>query len=132
MRILVVGVSGRVLGLDRASGDVVWRVPLRDAAREEVFLTVTTDTVYASAHAPHVFAFDYQTGILRWTADTTCAGRASIVISGGDVFVAKGGTIDCFGLDGARRWSQRMDPEDARTALGFPGNVVQADDTGMA
>ena len=66
-----------------------------------------------------------------WRASTKKTGRATIVVQGDRIHVAKSGVVDCFSWEGILVWSQQLPVMGTgRLALGFPGNVVQADDPG--
>jgi outer membrane protein assembly factor BamB len=129
--VLVIGIHGQVLGVDAASGEIRWQDGLKGGGYGEVALAISETHVVASALHGKVFCFRYPTGEPLWEASTSAMGRATIVIEGELVFVAKNGEVDCFSLDGRRLWSQPLKGKSVgRIALGFPGNVVQADDRG--
>jgi outer membrane protein assembly factor BamB len=87
--------------------------------------------VLLSGHAPRLFCLEYATGKIFWEAETTGGGRASIVVEGKHIFVAKGGEVNCFDWKGKRRWSQPLSGAGrGRAALGFSDNVRQADEHG--
>lgn len=128
---LVVGISGRLFGIDRATGDVRWQYAIPGWVKGEVFLAVRYGLVIASAFSGRIVALDYQSGAERWIAETTASGRASIVVESDLIVCAKGGYVDAFDHAGAKRWSQPLrGAGQGRIALGFPGNVAQADDAG--
>ena len=65
-----------------------------------------------------MYAIERETGQLRWHNE----------LAGGG---SKSGYLDCFAPDGTRKWSQPLrGAGTGRAALGYPGNVVQADDIG--
>jgi outer membrane protein assembly factor BamB len=126
--LLVVALRGVVVALDRTSGREVWRNELEAGGLGAVYLVVEHDLVFASAAGSGVFALEYATGATRWTASTTGAGRATILVEDDAVFVAKGGYLDCFGLDGQPRWKQELSGLGSGPAsLAFPGHEAQAD-----
>jgi outer membrane protein assembly factor BamB len=129
--ILIVGIGGQVVGIDAATGQTRWEDGLKGGGYGEVALAATERHVFASAAGSMLFCFNYSTGELLWRADTTSSGRATIVVQGERVFVAKGGEVNCFTLDGRRQWSQKLPGKGfGSIAMGFPGNLVQADDPG--
>jgi len=129
--ILVVGISGHVLGLERATGAIRWRNNLKGGGSAEVFLGFRFGVLVVSAAGDAVFRLDYQTGATLWSAETQASGRASIVIEPDLIVVAKGGYLDAFDHDGRKLWGQPLSGMGTgRVALGFPGNVAQADDPG--
>lgn len=129
--ILIVGIDGRVVGIDTATGRVQWEDGLKGGGYGEVALAATEQYVFASAGSDMLFCFQYSTGQLLWKAETTSSGRATLVVQGDRVYVAKCGEVDCFAFDGRRLWSQKLAGKGlGRIAMGFPGNIVQADDIG--
>lgn len=129
--ILVVGMSGKVFGLDRTTGEVRWNNDLRGGGFGEVFLAVGYGVVIASAFGKAIFCLDYLTGETRWSDTTQTSGRATIVIEPDQIVCAKDGYVDCFAPDGRKLWQQPLKGQGVgRMALGYPGNVAQADDKG--
>lgn len=129
--ILIVGINGRVIGIDTASGQPRWEDGLKGGGYGEVALAATDRLVFASATGAMLFCFEYATGQLVWKSETTSSGRASVVVQDERVYVAKGGEIDCFTFEGRRVWAQGLPGRGLGSiALGFPGNIVQADDRG--
>lgn len=129
--LLLVALGGKLVALDHSSGAIRWEDGLKGGGYGEVALASAHGRVVASAQSAKVFCYRYATGELVWTASTSSMGRASIVIEGDKVFVAKGGEIDCFSLDGAKLWTQALKGKGIGTAaIGFPGNIVQGDDRG--
>ena len=125
--ILVVGISGTVLGIDRATGRTVWRTDLPGWRGGAVFLAMRYGLVVVSSESDQLAALDYRTGATRWTARTGAAGRATIVIESDLIVCAKGGWLDAFDHEGRRFWTEELGLGAAVMSLGFPGNVVQAD-----
>ena len=129
--ILVVGIHGKVLGLDRATGQIRWSNDLRGGGYGEVFLAVGYGVVIASAVGAAIYCLDYLTGETRWSDSTQASGRATIVIEPDQIVCSKGGYVDCYTPDGTRLWQQPLSGQGlGRVALGYPGNVAQADDKG--
>lgn len=130
--IAVVGIHGKVVGLARKTGAIVWENGLAGGGYGEVFLVVTGGQVFASALGRRLFCLDYRTGAMLWESETSGAGRASIVVEDDLVLVSKGGQVDCFERDGSEHlWTQPLKGKSVgRAALGFPDNVAQADDPG--
>jgi len=129
--VLVVGLNGKLFGLERATGEPRWSFELPGWQRGEVFLAIRYGLVVASSHVDSISALDYLTGTLRWTSATTQSGRATIVVEHDVIVCAKNGYLDCYDHQGARRWAQPLSGQGlGRAALGFPGNVAQADDVG--
>ncbi|MBI5516275.1 MAG: PQQ-binding-like beta-propeller repeat protein [Deltaproteobacteria bacterium] len=127
--ILVFALQGRVGGMDRSTGEVRWLREFGDGG--EVFLVVTDEVVLASSDAPELWCLDYTTGKALWQSPTTGRGRATIVLDRDQVVVAKGGYVNCFDRTGKHLWSNLLKGYGTgRIALGFPGNVAQADDQG--
>ncbi len=129
--LLVVGLKGKVYALDRATGDVRWQNDLPDGGRGEVALAVGYGVVIVSAFGSRIFCLDYLTGAERWSQSTQAGGRATVLIEPDQIVCAKGGYVDCYTPDGRSLWAQPLQGAGlGRVALGYPGNVVQADDPG--
>lgn len=129
--ILVVALAGVVAGLDRASGEVRWKNELRSGGLGEVFIAIGYGAIVASASGAKLFCLDYLTGETRWEAATSASGRTTIVMEPDRIICAKGGYLDCFDPHGERMWQQPLRGYGVgRIAMGFPGNVAQADDPG--
>jgi outer membrane protein assembly factor BamB len=131
--VLVVGLNGRVFGLERTSGAVRWvfQLDIGGLGSYEVFLAIRYGVVVASSWGDQIVVLDYQTGALRWAAKTTSPGRATILLETDVVICAKSGYLDCFDHYGQRLWSQPLTGYGGGgTALGFPGNIAQADEPG--
>jgi hypothetical protein len=129
--VLVVGLSGHVYGIARATGELLWANNLRGGGFGEVFIAVGYGVVIASAGGAALYCIDYLTGNDRWAVATQASGRATIVIEPDQIVCAKGGYIDCFSPDGNKLWSQPLKGAGVgRIALGYPGNIAQADDPG--
>lgn len=129
--VLVVGTNGRVCGVDRATGSILWNSDLPKGSYGEVFIAIGYGVVIASADGAMIFCLDYLTGAERWRSPTTAGGRATIVMEPDQIVCAKGGYIDCFDPDGHHLWSQPLRGFGVgRVSLGLPGNVAQADGIG--
>lgn len=129
--VVVIGISGKLIGVDAATGETRWENNMKGGGYGAVGLAITDDKIFASAASAMIFCLSYPDGEQLWTADTSASGRSSIVVEGDRVFVSKGGEIDCYTLDGKRVWSQALKGAGVgRTAIGVPHNVVQSDDYG--
>jgi outer membrane protein assembly factor BamB len=129
--LLVVGLGGRVVALDRATGEVTWTNDLPGGSFGEVFIAVDFGVVLASAHGDVIYCLDYLTGMERWRAKTSASGRATIIIEPDQIFCAKSGYVDSFDPAGQKLWTQPLRGKGVgRVALGLPGNFAQADDPG--
>lgn len=127
--ILVAALDGHVYGLDRTTGEVRWHNGLPGGGTDEIFLAIGYGVVVVSAHRSRLFCLDYLTGETRWEHTTQTAGRATIVVEPDQIVCAKGGYVDCFSPDGKLLWQQPLrGAGQGRIALGYPGNVAQADE----
>lgn len=127
--ILVIGIKGTVLGLDRATGAIRWENGLPGGGFGDVFLAMRYGCVVASAREAKVFCLDYLTGATRWESPTGGIGRATIIVEPELILVGKGGYVDAFDHDGKRLWSQDLPGKGVGgVALGCWGNVAQSDD----
>lgn len=122
--ILVVAFNGKVYGLEPTTGREVWRYEIKGAVPGIAF---DGDRVYATGYEG-LAALDYLTGREIWRVKAAFGASKSIVIAqGGLVFIAWTGEVECYTRDGQRLWAQPFKGEGyAETAIGFPGNFVQA------
>ncbi len=129
--ILILGISGKLVGIDSSTGQVRWENGMKGGGYGEVGIAATTEYVFASAQSAKLFCLRYGSGEELWVVDTSSMGRATIVVEDDRVYVAKSGVVDCFTFDGSCVWTQRLEGKGfGRIAMGFPGNIVQADDAG--
>jgi len=129
--ILVVGINGKLLGIDRATGEVKWEDPLEGGGYGEVYIVWLRDVMFVSAGGKSVFCFRYPTGRKLWYAETSAPGRATMLVQGAHLFVAKGGEVECFTHDGAKLWTQALPGRSQdNITLALPGLVAQADNAG--
>ena len=127
--VLVIGINGVVLGVDRASGTPRWRTDLASEGGS-VFLAVGYGVVIASSLGATLYCLDFLTGVVRWRRPTRSRGRASILIEPDHIICAKGSIVECVGPRGESMWELEVrEGGFQRTALGYPGNVTQADDS---
>ena len=126
---LIVALQGRVVGLHIDTGDVIWHNELQGSGLSWVALAVNDDWVFASASAARVFCLNRSTGETVWSQKTGGLGRATILLDGEKVFVAKAGQVDWYHCEtGDPIWSQDLHKlGKCSVALGLTHNVVQAD-----
>ena len=107
--ILVVGLNGVVVGLDKQNGEILWKNELKGGGLGEIALEIVGSRVLASAEGDKLFCLDYQTGSTIWEAKTThVGGEATILVRGERIFISKWGYTDCFSWEGAKLWSQDL------------------------
>jgi outer membrane protein assembly factor BamB len=129
--VVVIGISGKLIGVDSVNGQVRWENGMKGGGYGAVALAITDDRIYATAASAVLFCLSYPNGEQLWTAATSASGRGSIIVDGDVVIVSKGGEVDGFSLEGAHLWRQQLKGQGVgRTAVGVPHNVVQADDMG--
>lgn len=126
---LVIGLNGKVAGIDRASGELKWDNGMKGGGGAEVTLAIGEGVVIASASSNKIFCLDYETGAERWTADHHNPARASIIIDAGMAYVAKQGVVIAYHIaTGEKAWTQHLKGFGfGKIAMGVPGNVQQAD-----
>ena len=129
--ILLIALSGHVAGLEPSTGEILWKNELTGGGFGAVDLATDGEIVIASAAGQRVFAIALASGQTLWCVATSAPGRATIVLEGERIFVAKGGFVDAFSRSGELLWKQGLPGlGTGRAALGFPGNLRQADDVG--
>ncbi|RDZ62467.1 hypothetical protein C5B90_14920 [Haloferax sp. Atlit-12N] len=111
-RLVVAVWDGTLVAYEPSDGSVRWRTPIGDAGRTMVL----GSQVYLTRDRPDgrqgLLAFDRETGEKRWANPTGYQIRAveatdDAVFVGSRVDDPDGGIlgrVDCFGLDGTRRW----------------------------
>jgi outer membrane protein assembly factor BamB len=130
--IIICAAGGKLLALDSATGAVRWENAMEGGGYGEVALAVTGERIFASAERGKLFCLEYPTGAVLWTSPTSTRGRATILVDGGNVYVARLGHLDCFDVEsGSHRWSSSMPGSGyGSVSIGVPGNVAQADAEG--
>jgi len=124
-QVLVVALGGTLLGQDPLTGKILWK---RDVHRfgNPLALVVTPTAIYA-AGLDQLVRLDYPSGELRWAARVP-RGRNMLLLQGQRLYVGGAGEVACFTLDGKLVWHEPFKGQGRpAVALGFPGNVVQAD-----
>ncbi len=128
--LLVIGLNGRIIGMDRNTGAHRFEYQLDGIG--EVELVVQDERIFA-ASGRKLYCFEYPTGVMLGTAElpSKFGGRHTMVIDNGFVYLATRGAVACFDENGRLLWSDPLPGRGAGSvALGFPNNVRQADDVG--
>ena len=131
--VLVIAFNGRIFGLDPATGQQRWAYDIgNDFARNEVELLISTSRIYA-CDGRSLVCLEYPSG--RWLGSTPLPprgqGRPTMVLQGDRLYVATRGVVTCFDDGGKMVWHEPFGGSGyGSVALGFPGNVRQADDAG--
>ncbi|AUX32111.1 MULTISPECIES: PQQ-binding-like beta-propeller repeat protein [Sorangium] len=125
--VLVAAFLGQIFGVDPVTGRVLWEHK-QGAGYLSTALLITPAAIYA-ASMTNVACLRYPTGELLWEAKTATHGRATLLLEGDRLFVAKQGEIECFSVTGQSLWHNRFKGKGmGPVALGVPGNVAQSDD----
>jgi outer membrane protein assembly factor BamB len=130
--ILVVALHGRVHGIDRDTGEIRWLNDLGGwHSTGHVSLAVGYGVVVAAAETGGIHCLEYLTGKTRWQEETQASGRATVLIEPDHIVCVKAGYVDAYTPSGKRIWQQPLRGAGTGTAaVGYPGNVVQADAIG--
>lgn len=130
--ILVVGIDGYLLGVDRTTGEQRWQNPLIVGGDGEVFIALRYGALIVSALDAVVLRIDYLTGATLWERPTREAGRATILVEPDLIIVGKGGYLNAYDHRGKPLWFQELRGRGlGRLSLAFPGNIAQADEAGL-
>ena len=127
--LLVVGLLDQVIALDRRSGEVRWEHKMGSLG-SAVELAIVGGRVFAVTASGYLHWFDYLDGARLGNVKLRGAytGRATMVVDGDHLFIASGGEIVCMDRDGNEVWFNGLEGKGiGPVALGFPGNVRQAD-----
>jgi outer membrane protein assembly factor BamB len=130
--LLIVALNGDVAALNKKDGSELWRTRISAGGWGTVTIAFDTEVVFACALSSPLFCLAYRTGDVLWQQATKVRyGRAALVVEDGLAYAARGGEVECFTREGVRLWRQGLKGMGVgATALGFPGNLIQADDTG--
>lgn len=129
--VLVVAFNGRVFGLDARTGQRVWSHDIKPG-HGEVELVVQPNRVFAAAGRTLV-CLAYPTGELlgKTTLPGTYESRPTMMANGDLLYVATGGELTCVDAAGRALWHEPFVGKGLGSiALGFPGDVRQADERG--
>jgi outer membrane protein assembly factor BamB len=132
--VLVVAFRGKVLGIDARTGQRLWQQAIGESfVIDEVELIITPARVFV-CDGKVLACLEYPSG--TWIGATPlpgkyAGGRPTMVLQGEALYVATTASVTCFDNAGQVVWH---DPFEGlgfgSMALGFPGNVRQADDRG--
>ena len=81
MSALFVGIKGRVIAVDRGSGETLWSTHLKGG--QFVTVAVEDGAVYAATYG-RLYCLDPGSGYIRWTNELPGMGYGLICIAGGD------------------------------------------------
>jgi outer membrane protein assembly factor BamB len=129
--ILVVAFGGNVFGIDPVSGAIEWERKL-DSMYRDVEIQIAHGRVFA-ATATALHAFDYPSGKPLGVVKIPdqYKGRPTMVLERDRIYIGSAGEVTCFSLEGTVLWMQGFEGKGmGGVALGFPGNVRQADAIG--
>lgn len=79
-RLLVIGASGHVAAIDKATGTEIWRASLERTGWQLVSMLIEDGIVYA-ASAGRLFALDQDTGRVLWRNDLRGLGYGSVTMA---------------------------------------------------
>jgi outer membrane protein assembly factor BamB len=128
--IIVVAIMDGVRGIHVSNGQIAWRTPVDGGPAFDLAIYGSLVLVAGSQEGSRsLHCLDYSTGRIFWSARTTDTGRTQTLVDGPYIYVARGGTIDCFDLDGRGRWTANIAPVD-QLSFGFPGHVRLVDARG--
>ena len=78
--LVYIGIAGNVIALDRASGEEVWRTPVKG---DFVNVAFVDSCVYAATRG-ELFRLDSATGEILWRNELKGLGRGLVTIAGSD------------------------------------------------
>jgi outer membrane protein assembly factor BamB len=107
--VLVAGVKGCVIGLDRALGRERWRT--RIELGDSLVAIARMDHLVLAAGRERLACLGVADGTLVWHTRLSPGptGRTLLYVEGERVVVQRGGLVECFDRDGARIWSWRTE-----------------------
>lgn len=130
--LLITAFNGSLFAVDRASGEVRWQV--LDIPGYGIFEIAIEDGIIIAVSDKSLAFVDYLTGrkIKVVAVEGTHTRRPTIVVEGGCVYIGRDGELACYTTQGELVWHQPFKGRGfGSMALGFPGNLRQADDPGV-
>jgi outer membrane protein assembly factor BamB len=130
--VLVAAFGGRVFGLEPRTGDVLWEQQFMVGGGTPE-LAIAGDRICV-VYQQIFMMLEYPTGrvLAQTKLPVTYRGRATFIIEGERIFIGMGGEIVAVSRDGSVSWTQKFKGKGiGDIALGFPGNVRQADIVGQ-
>lgn len=127
--LLVIALVNRLIALDRRSGEVRWEHRLSSIGGG-VEIAFLEGRVFAVTSSNQLHCVDYLSGeqVKSMKLRGDYAGRPSMVVDGGQLFIATGGEILCLDRDCSEVWFNGLKGRGvAAVSLGFPGNVRHCD-----
>lgn len=128
--ILVTAFRGRVFGINRTNGAIVWAH--ETGGQSEIEIAIIDSTVIAVESRSLTF-LDYATG--RVYKQVALAGeypwRPVMLIDKGHIYIARSGELTCYSASGDTLWHQPFTGQGfGELALALPGQARQADSRG--
>ncbi len=132
--LLIVAFGGKVFAVDRFTGEQRWKTKLDDWDASVVELAIGPEVLIAVS-SKRLAILRYASGELVKSVDRSQhergIGRTVALIDGNFLYLGRYGSAACYTLAGEFVWEQYFSGEgQCEAALGFPGNVRQADDRG--
>ena len=96
-KLIVFGSQGKAIyGLDRATGEVKWKVPTR--SRVDSSPVIAGDQVVAATERGVLYVLDAKSGAINWQFDAGGGFTASPIVVDGKIIIGNtDGTLYCFG-----------------------------------
>lgn len=129
--IMVVAFNTHIIGVDPASGRRVWYWTPLPAIAVGTWRIAIVDGSVLAASGTLVSCLAYETGRERWRTESPVA-ASTLLVDGDRFFLAGSGTLAAFAREtGKLLWHEPFRGHGhGPVALGVPGNVVQADESG--
>ncbi|MFO0597153.1 MAG: hypothetical protein U0228_17700 [Myxococcaceae bacterium] len=132
--LLITAFGGKVFGVDRHTGAIAWRFAFSEYNGSTVELFFPTPDRVLAVTSNYLGVLERATGAVikqLERKDKAANHRPVAILDGRQLIIGSQGTLACYSLDLELQWDQQFKGEGtAPTALGFPGNVRQADDRG--
>jgi outer membrane protein assembly factor BamB len=126
--LLVVAFRGKLFALERTTGRRVWRLEIDSTTHETPIDLVVGDNVVVACSVNKLSFVEYATGRLLGFVQREESGRPTMLIDGEQLIVGAYGAVACYTLTGQLLWRDGFSGEGyGAVAIGFPGNVRQAD-----
>lgn len=129
--LLVTAFANRVIGVVPSTGQIAWEVVLEGLVTSPEI--AIEQGVVIAVNMDFVTFIDHATGQLRGRVALPQENRArpTIIVHDGYLYIGRTGDLTCVSFSGQVMWSQPFTGRGyGAMALGFPGNIRQADHQG--
>ncbi|HEX8455631.1 MAG TPA: PQQ-binding-like beta-propeller repeat protein [Longimicrobium sp.] len=128
-RVVAMLITGEMYGLDRKTGEVVWKSPRDSAAYLSVLSSPVAhgDVIYAGAPNDHVKAVRARDGAPVWSTPVRAQFTTDLLVTERHVYGVDGPFLFVFDRRGGKLLAQVRQPKEPELGGLFPGTPTYAD-----